>query len=259
MFRARSGGTVLARAVLNDVVLEDAMLIAGVSGGRKALSLTGYGIWRWKLMGTSDPSTEETFATFLTSGIRWLTTREQDKGLHVRTTREFYPQGEAVEFVGQVYDEAARPVDNAVVRVKVRSGDEVTDLALTSAGSGRYEGSLFGIGPGDYSFNSVATLESDTLGRSRSRFSVGELNLEFRDTRMDAGLLRRLSEGTGGRFFVAGEGEALEEALASLDSFVPSERTEETSIELWNWIYSLLVIVLCFSAEWFLRKKAGMI
>ena len=257
-FRVRSGGTVLARAQSNNVVLDDPMLIAGSAGGRKALSLLGYGVWRWKLMGAGDPGTQEIFASFLTSAIRWLTTREQDRGLQVRTTREFYAQGEPVEFVGQLYDDAARPVDNAAVRVTVRSGGQSAELPLPSAGDGRYEGSLFGLGPGDYSFNSIATVDDDTLGKSRSRFSVGELNLEFRDTRMDAALLRRLSEGTGGGFFGPGQVSELEAAIASLESFEPAELVEEANIELWNWIYSLMIIVFCFAAEWFLRKKEGM-
>jgi hypothetical protein len=258
-FRVRAGALVLGRAAINNIALDDPMLVAGNAGGRKALSLMGYGLWRWKLMGAGDPETEDIFASFLTSGIRWLTTREQDRGLQVRTTREFFPQGEPVEFVGQLYDDAARPVDNATVRVTVRTDTQSAEVSLSSAGSGRYEGSLFGLGPGDYRFHAVAMVSEDTLGRSSSRFSVGELNLEFRDTRMDAALLRRLAEGTGGSFFGTGQAAEIEAMLASLGSFEPAEVVEEMTLELWNWIYSLVVIVLCFSAEWFVRKKEGMV
>ncbi len=257
-YRTRPEGMVLAHAQLQETVLDDPLLIASSVGGRKALSLLAYGIWRWKLMGAGDPSTADLFSSFLSSGIRWLTTREQDRGLQVHTTREFYSQGEAVEFVGQLYDVTARPVDNAEVSILVRDGDRSIELPLSPAGNGRYEGSLYGLGAGDYRYSASAAVDGDTLGSSRSRFSVGELNLEFRDTRMDAELLRRLSGTTGGAFFGKGQSGELQEALTSLQSFSSAQVVEQANLELWNWIYSLVVILLCLTVEWFLRKQSGM-
>jgi hypothetical protein len=164
-----------------------------------------------------------------------------------------------VEFAGQLYDATAKPVDNAEIRVTVRGSEKSVELSLTPAGSGRYEGSLFGLEAGDYRFTAIAEKDGDSLGTSHSRFAIGALNLEFRDTRMDAELLRRISTATGGMFLGVNQHDRLEEALAALRSFSPEEIVEQSAIELWNWLWSLAVILLCFAVEWFLRKQSGMI
>jgi hypothetical protein len=47
--------------------------------------------------------------------------------------------------------------------------------------------------------------------------------------------------------------------LSALGSFDPEESIRQQTIELWNWLWSLAFILLCFALEWFLRKQSGMI
>ncbi|MDH4071164.1 MAG: hypothetical protein OEV30_12160, partial [Ignavibacteria bacterium] len=256
--RPLPGASVLAVPRIHEVVLEDPILVTYRVPPVRTVSLFVYGIWRWKLMGSAHPDTREHLASFLPAAIRWLTTDEADRGLNVTTTREFYPQGEAVDFISEAYDATARPLENADIRVTVTGAEGSVHLSLSPIGNGRYEGLLHGLPPGEYRYRATGVTEGDTVGRDTGRFSVGELNLEFRDTRMDAALLRRLAHTTGGELHFPGEIEALQEALGSIGDFSPAIVEQADRVELWNWPYTLAVVLLLFAAEWVIRKQSGM-
>lgn len=257
-FTPLPGTTVLAVARIQGVVLEDPLLILYSRPPVKAVTILAHGLWRWNLMGSSHPDTREHLGFFLSSTLRWLTTSESDRGLTVRTTKAFYPQGEEVDFISEVYDMTARPVDDATVKVVVGSGDRSVGLSLSPIGNGRYEGVLHGLAPGEYRYRGTGMADGDTVGSATGRFSVGELNLEFRDTRMDAPLLRRLAQTTGGQLYLPGETAALSKDLESLPGFRSSVVEQAHRIELWSWPYTLAAILLLFAAEWILRKQSGM-
>jgi hypothetical protein len=88
---------------------------------------------------------------------------------------------------------------------------------------------------------------------------VGELDLEFQDTRMNVQLLRQLAARTGGEFYLPSELPRLRTALAARASFAPREVRHAHERELRNWPYALALVVLLFAVEWFVRKRHGML
>lgn len=258
-FRAKPGSTVLGFVRVQQVTLQDPLIVSRRQNRLKSLAVLGYGIWRWRLMAQGDPSTAPLYSSFLVNAVKWLTTIEDTRPVKVTTTKESYSQGEPVQFVGQVYDASARPVDDAQVRVTAKSGSTVLEADLRPIGNGRYEGSIEGAGQGDYTFTGSATLNGAALGEDKGRFSVGDLNLEFQDTRMNAELLRQLADRSGGRYLEANEINDLDAALASQASFVPNVQHQQKEIELWNWRSVLIILIVLLAAEWFLRKRSGML
>jgi hypothetical protein len=259
VFKAKPGATMLGFVRVQQVVLPDPLIVSRRQNRLKSLAVLGYGIWRWRLMAQSDPSTAQLYSSFLVNGIKWLTTIEDTRPVKVTTTKESYSQGEPVQFVGQVYDASARPVDDAQVRVTARHAGTALEADLRPIGNGRYEGAVEGAGQGDYTFTATATLNGTALGDDRGRFSVGDLNLEFQDTRMNAELLRQLADRSGGRYFEPDQINDLDGVLASHASFAPNVEQTQREIELWNWKTALIMLILLLGVEWFLRKRSGML
>jgi hypothetical protein len=210
-------------------------------------------------MTAGSPEAEEALATFLSNCIRWLTSREEAGPLTVSTSRQLYGAGEPVEFLGQAYDQSAQPVSDALVRVTIRHQVQEIELDLRPIGYGRYEGSVEGLGEGDYAYTATAIHRGVEHGRDAGRFEVGGLNLEYQETRMNSQLLRQLAARTGGQFFVVDSLKALPFSLAQLPSFVPREITTSSAIELWNWQYALALTLVLLAAEWFIRRRSGML
>jgi hypothetical protein len=72
-------------------------------------------------------------------------------------------------------------------------------------------------------------------------------------------LLQRIADRTGGRYYDVKDLGSLPEEIASLPGFRSREIVRSSEIELWNRSWVLAGIVLVFAAEWFLRKRNGML
>lgn len=258
IFRAKPESDVIAYARVQNITLQEPLVALRKAGRRKSVAITGYGIWRWKLLAESS-TFEEVFEPFIGKAVRWLTTREEEKQVRVTTTKEMYNAGERVEFTAQVYDERYEPVADAEVRVRIRSSEREEEFPLRAIGDGRFEGAVGNLGEGDYSYSGVAFRGQSRVGEDRGRFTVGEQNLEFLATRMNKPLLQQLAYQTGGRFYDPGELDSLVDNLLASANLKPKEIVRTDEIELWNLQLLLGVIVALFSVEWFIRKRNGML
>ncbi len=262
-YQAKPEASVVAFININPasggIAINEPLIVLRNVNRQKSLAILGYGIWRWRLMAQGNPETERLLATFLSNSIRWLTTRDDNRPVKVATTKSAFTRGEPVEFTAQVYDANANPVENAQVNIVAEHATGEIETALRPIGNGRYEATLDGLSEGDYTFRARAEVEGQSLGEDKGRFSVGELNLEFQDTRMNAQLLRQLAAATGGRFFAPSEISELAEILRRQGSFAQREIRRAQSFELWNWKYMLALVVVLLAVEWLVRKRSGML
>ncbi len=258
-YKAKAEATVLALTKINNIVLNEPLIVLRNVNKQKSLAVLGYGVWRWRLMAQGTPQSERLFSTFLVNSVRWLTTRDDNRPVKVTPTKDAFTQGEPVEFVGQVYDASANPVENAQLKLVAQQQGKEFETTFRPIGNGRYEGTLEGLGEGDYSFKATGSADGQPLGEDKGRFSVGELALEFQDTRMNVQLLRQLAARTGGEFFTPATFDGLKNILASQPTFVSRDVQQAREFELWNWKYMLALVVLLFAVEWFVRKRSGMV
>ena len=256
-FQAKPESEVIAFARVQNFTLQEPLVVIRKALQRKSLAITGYGIWRWKLLAESSAS-EGVFDPFVVNAIRWLTTREEEKPVKVVTTKEMYNAGERVEFTAQVYDEQYRPVGDAQVRVRIRSANESEEFLLRPIGEGRFEGAIDNLGEGDYRYSGTASLGQRKLGEDEGRFTVGEQNLEFLITRMNKQFLQQLAFQTGGAYYDPEMVQGLVGDLAKR-KFEPKVVVHAEDFELWNRKVVLGLLVLLFSTEWLVRKRSGML
>jgi hypothetical protein len=227
--------------------------------GTKSLSLMGYGLWRWRLMGQGNPDIAPLFASFLSSAIRWLTSREEGRNVRVAPTRDQFSRGEPVSFSGQAYNASSQPVEDAQMSIEITGEGEQIRTDLHPLGSGRYEGAVEGLPPGEFKFTATATGGGHELGRDAGSFLVGGLNLEYLDTRMNAEVLQQIAYRTGGGYLTYRDADRLREMLGSLRSLSPRDEQRGETLELHRWPYVLALVIALFSAEWIIRKRNGMI
>jgi hypothetical protein len=256
-FRPRAGAELLGTMKLNNISFNEPLLLTRKLGRSKVLAWTAYGLWRWEL--AYDVQNGEVPGRLLSNAVRWLTTREDDKQVRITPAKEFFDSGEDVEIFAQVYNASYEPVDNAAVNVTVTREGETREMVLSPLGAGRYSGLLDVTEEGDYSFSGKAELDGQTLGTDKGRFAVGELNIEFQDTRMNNVLLRQIASATGGRYFTIDDAGDLPAAVSGTESFSPTDRLIKSDIQLWNLVWLLALAVLLFAIEWYLRKQAGML
>jgi hypothetical protein len=258
-FRAKPESEVLGTARLQTITTTDPVLLSRNVNGKKSFAVLAYGLWRWKMYGDPGSGTENLLDEFLSNTVRWLTTREDDRRFRAQPVKSMFSGQDPIEFAGQLYDENYKPVDDATVQVTITKGKQTNDIVLNALGNGQYDGSLDRLGEGDYSFAARAQQDGKTIGEDKGTFSVGGLNVEFLDTRMNKLLLQQIAARTGGKYYDVNSLETLPKDIASLPNFKPRELTRTREIELWNLQWTLTLIVLLLALEWFLRKRSGMI
>lgn len=255
----RPGSETLMTHRMQNVPLDDPFLVLRSIGGSKSAAVLGYGIWRWRMMGRGAINGEEVYDNLMLNIVQWLTTEEDQDRVRITSSKDQYHTGESIEFVGQVYDEQYRPLPNAEIRVAVRSENQIFETILTPRGHGRYEGRLNPLPEGDYIYEGIAQYDGADIGKDEGQFMVGELNLEFRDTRMNVGIMRQIAAITDGSYIHYDEQKKLGEIIRVMDLQSPRIETQSADFQIWNLPAALVMMILFFSIEWLLRKRNGML
>ncbi|MGE3801622.1 MAG: hypothetical protein AB7H80_11430 [Candidatus Kapaibacterium sp.] len=263
-FSLRPESEMLATARIGSSRLDEPLIVSRKVGKSRSLMVVGYGIWRWDLIGEGKAAAagrEElnVLDNFANSTLRWLAVREDEQQVKITTSKKIYNLGESVRFLGQVYDESYQPVNNAAVKVQIEGPNGSTELTLAPSGSGRYEGILSGLPAGDYRFSGDANVGDKKIGSDAGRFVIDEVGIEFIQTSMNVSFLRALAERTGGKFYTVNQLGSLVEDIRQNKKFTERsiEQNEEWSMRESIWF--LIAALLCFSVEWFIRKRSGML
>ena len=247
----------LAKVRINNQLRNNPLIISRSLGSKRSLAVIGKNIWKWKLQTATKNLT--LFDNFIFSSARWLNAPDDQKKVRIKTSKKIYSSGELVEFSAQVYDESFNPVNDAEVKLQINTRDFKEGLNLTSVGGGLYEGSFSSTNNGDYVFNGSATINGKSLGDDKGSFNVGDVEIEMIDSRMNYEFLNLLATQTNGKYFSSDQYEELLNYLNRMNSSASKEKLIISEIRLWSDEWLLIIVILLFATEWFIRKRAGML
>jgi hypothetical protein len=231
------------------------VFIAQKSAERKTVAIFAYGLWRWHLLMQGIGKTPVAYESLIRNAVRWMVTREDAKLVRMTSNKEIYRGGESIELTAQIYHEDYRPREGAQVRVQLSGPQFAQEVLLQDIGDGLYRSTLQVLGGGEYQFHGVAEQNGQKLGEDNGRFSVEPFSLEFLNTRLNEPLLRQMAQATGGAY---GPPDSLEKFIARLP-LAPLTRQETSDFALWGRSSVLFVLLLVLGAEWFVRKRQGML
>lgn len=264
-FKPKPESEVVATIKVNNMAINEPFILMRSFQNNKSVAVLAYSLFRWKLLGYAQDQAlgytnkPDLFSIFFGNVFRWLSISTKDKNIIIKTSKTNYTSDEKIEFFAQVYDAAYTPVDNAEVKITITGGDAESQILLKPFGNGRYKEEIESLPEADYFFDGIVTLNGNKLGKDNGRFSVGEIPLEYSDLTMNANLLRNIANRTGGKFYLPENSGQFLEDLKSLKDFRPKPVVKRSEFVLWNWYWLLVLAILCFASEWFLRKKWGMI
>lgn len=262
--RPKAESEVLSTMKINNTPLNEPLIMSRHFQNSKSIALMGYGLHRWKLFGYASElakgrDAEDLLNIFINNSLRWLSIAEQTKPVKVRPSRKFYNENEVVELFGEVYDAAYNPIEKANLKVKIVGKNDTREITLSPTGLGNYYATVEGLPSGDYSFSAEATLNNNVLGTDDGRFSIGEISIEYLNLKMNEPLLKKIAEITGGKFYYSDNVSSIIDDIQKNRFFTERSITKRNDIIIWNLPYLLILVVLLLSAEWFIRKRSGML
>ena len=247
---ARPGASVLAATQGSTGSVVPLIAVQRFGRGR-AMVFGGEGSWRWKML---MPAADRTYEAFWRQSARWLAS-EAPEPVSV-TAPANTAVGSAAPIEVSVRNASFEPVPDAQVHVSMRDpGGAGRVLASTDAGAaGRHAASFVPEEPGLYRVAVEAKRGDVVLASVEQSLLAGGTDPEFVDPRLNETVLRKLAEGTGGRYVRASDAGAVAGFLRA-----PHAPARPGQIrDLWHNAWSFLLILALLTTEWALRRRWGL-
>ena len=218
-------------------------------------------LWRW---GMKDEELHKDMDKAWRQLVRWLVADVPNQIQLAVEPRRGDPN-QAVTLNLRARDKKFLPLDNATVAVSVRYAGQTSDAntnvirvaaepSLTEAGL--YTAMFVPRDTGGYQAEAVVTgPDNIEAGRAEAGWTSDPAAEEFRSLKPNRALLETIAKKTGGEIIEASK---LEEFAKSLPNRkVPV--TEAMTVPLWHQASVFLFALICFVAEWGLRRWKGMV
>ena len=178
--------------------------------------------------------------------------------VRLTSDRTNYADQSRVRLRAEVRTQAYEPAGNARVTVVVTPEEgaaQTVELRPAAGELGVYETEFEASAVGVYRVEATARTERERLGADtlhlRREGGVAEY---FRPER-NAGLLARLAEETGGRYWELDELEGLPGEIRFSEAGI----TARELLDLWDMPALFLLLIALRAAEWLVRRKAGIV
>ena len=221
--------------------------------GRSVIFATG-GSWRWR-MGL--PSEDQRHDTFWRQLLRSLVV-DTPGTVRLTSDRTNYADESRVRLRAEVHTKAYEHANNAQVSAVVtpESGSPRTiELTPSATEAGVYEAEIDAAELGVYRVEATAHLGDTRLGADSLHLRrEGGVAEAFRPER-NAGLLARLADQTGGRYWELDELSGLPGEIRFSEAGI----TARELLDLWDMPALFLLLLLLRGSEWLIRRRFGVV
>ena len=254
------GARVLAGVRRGGADLGTPLLAVRQSGALRSAVVLGAGTWRWRTLPDDLADLRPAYGALLSNLARWTSATRDRRPVRVRADRRVFDENERVTFSGQVYGENLAPVADARIGLTVTGpGGRRVQAPMRPIGNGRYVADVGAQPPGTYRFSAVAERDGARLGSDAGTFAVGETAAEYRAPGADPGLMQQVALRSGGRAVPLDSLGAFVRELRADGALDPRVLTREDDRPLLDLTWLLGLALALLTAEWVLRKRAGMV
>ncbi len=254
-FTVPSNAQVLLYQRIGSVATERPLVLSVDENNRKMGIIMGDGLWRWSLNEFSETEKTDAFDEVFGKLIQYLSTKEDKRKFRSFPLQNEFTDAEPVVFESQVYNDLYEQVYGNSIDIELRDEDGKIKQYnyVTGAGNSRYRvGSLK---EGVYRYKAT-TLISNKAEGVHGEFLVTAQDIESQNLTADFGLLRKLADKTGGKFYLAKDIAKLGDEVpqTKVKSVIHSDESFNSLINL-KWVFFLFLVLI--STEWFIRKYSG--
>ncbi|MEI6177809.1 MAG: glutamine amidotransferase, partial [Verrucomicrobiota bacterium] len=232
--------------------------------GRVAVVLSDT-LWRWRVGAPGWNGRLSAYDTFWSQMLDWLAPSQEglQSGGRIELTadRSFYRQGDKVAVLAEWIGKGAAPYQTLDATIKPPAGPS-RPLAMQASVWQTPEGRRVTGFRGEVSADATGICEVEVHASwqggeadASMRFAVASSMEERRGEAPDAGFLHEVARQSHGAYFTRNNGEKWLESLPK-----PQRRSErEVVTDVWNHPLIATLLLACLSAEWWLRRRRGLV
>lgn len=256
ILRTKPGASTLLTGLSADQGDRHVVLAYQRYGRGRAVAFPIQDSWLWQ-MHADIPLHDLTHETFWRQLLRWLVSFVPDPVMVITSGDRVGPE-EAVTITAEVNDDIYLKVNNAEVVAHVTEPSGVqrdVPMEWSVEKDGEYRASLATKKGGLYRIDVEARQRGESLGTQSAYVRSAELATEYFDAEMQASLMKRIAEETGGRFYTP-------ETVGSLPEDVRYTKSGTTVLEekdLWDMPAIFLLVLILVATEWGYRRARGLV
>ena len=253
--RVKPGATILLTGASVDGEDELVVLASHHYGRGRVIAFTAQDSWMWQ-MHADMPLEDMTHERLWRQMTRWLVSTVPEH-VAVETFKNRFSPGEPVTIRAEIRDSSYLGVNGATVTATITdpTGAETSmPLEWTVEEDGEYRTTFVPAQLGTHLISVEAEHGGVSLGNDDTEITTAHLTTEFFAAEMNAPLLRRIADETGGRFYTTSTVEGLSEDAR----FTDSGNTIVEFHELWDMPVVLILILGLVGAEWGVRRRRGL-
>ena len=227
------------------------------AGTRQAL-LCAEGLWKWRL--AEYASTGKTLAVdeLVSQTLQYLTAKSNRDRLRVYPAKQVFDQGEAVILNAELYNDALELINTPEIHADLKSSTQKTySFAFSRAGL-NYVLNAAALPAGQYTFTANTQLAGKTLSTT-GMFSVKAQDAETRQSTANHALLRQLATQNNGQMLQAQAIDKLPALIKQNNAIKTLIYTDKRYSAPAEHAWLLVLIIVLLTAEWFLRKREGLV
>ncbi len=224
-------------------------------GSGRSMALTTASTWRWQML---MPSDDDSHQRIWRQSLRWLA-QDAPERVTIDFDRAFYNQGDRVNVSATVLDAGYEPDNNASLYLQRTDplGD-VSDVAMSwdISEDGVYRSQFTADSEGIYRvLVDVASAAGTGIETEKqAAFVVTPSLREYNNAGLDSGMLGRIAEASGGRYYSLPQIQQLVDDI----EHSPGAYSMEVQEDLWDkpWLLALLIVLM--SLDWMARRYRGL-
>lgn len=218
--------------------------------------LCGEGIWRWRTAIYQQTNEHSLFNEFMTKIAQYLMVSNDRSNFRV-THKQVINENEEVIFNAELYNDAMERVNDSEVKMIIKNEEGKSFPFEFSRTSDAYELNAGKFSSGNYYWEAQSSIGNKNYSK-KGAFTVQKLQIESLNLVADKNLMMQLSKINNGEMLYYTQINELAEKIKHNNSIRSVELKIKKYTDLGSiWIYFALIVLL-FSAEWFIRKINGM-
>lgn len=215
----------------------------------------GEGVWRWKLNEFMKNQHVNHFTELFTKSFNYLMVKRAGMGLSVQFEKRF-GKYDRIGVNANFYNASMEPITKPVITLNLTGPQGKKYTNRFNITGNHYSLDLGTLPSGSYRWTASTTHESKKYSKT-GVFVVEDIGLEQASNLANHGVLKQLSKNSGGKFSPLSNYETLLKQVEAREDITSIERM---TLDFWNlvdsWIYMLLIVVV-FASEWFLKRYFG--
>ena len=243
-YKSGTAAQVLLYQKIGNVNTRIPLILFNQGVDRKSATITGEGIWRWRLANYSKVGNQQAFDELFTKIIQYLAVKEDKSQFRVMLKNTF-TESEIVEIDAELYNDSYQLVNEPEVNIVITDENKKNFTFAFTRTTKAYYLNAGSLPPGEYSYKASTSFGGKAFQKTGT-FTVVSLNVESMNTVANHVLLNNMAMRHKGKMVYPAQMDDIVKLLAARDDLKTIAYTQKRYTDLVSFLPVLLLLLGLF-------------